>query len=286
VRVGIPAANAVRAANPGEVRMIGLTSTWQEETREETVEQARKLGIVHTIAMGDFTGGWTPYLNMNENPSLTWAYVITRSGGILWAGDPSAKLAEYYAAIVEARNQVPTEPLPESLAPELAPAVAAYVRGDFPGCETALAAVVKKLGKKPEAERVRADADKLTAAVAATRKALMDELERSVGDDSAEKFQRAYERVRRAFPKGECADRAGQLDMVMSLQRPHGPVCKRWSQWFAIEAARPATFPAEKDKSSAKFAKELAKYAKQEDAVGAELARAWLRDFELAPERK
>jgi hypothetical protein len=74
--------------------------------------------------------------------------------------------------------------------------------------------------------------------------------------------------------------------MVMCIQRPHGVECKQWAEWLALEAARPATFPVEKDKANSKYAKDLAKYLKVPDLPGAEKAKAWLHDFELAPERK
>jgi hypothetical protein len=282
VRAGIPLANAIRASNPGDVRVIGLTSVWQEETRDALLAKARALGIEHSIAVGDFTGTWTPYLDMDEQDNLTWAYVITRSGGILWAGDPSAKTADFLAAIARARSQPPAEPLPASLAPELAPAVAQYVEGDYPGCEATLAALTKKLGAKPALQKAREDAARLSALIEGTRKLLMDELERSVGDDHPERFARAAYHVKRAFPKGPCSDRLGQLDMVMSLQRPHGVTCRKWSDWLELAAARPANFPAQKDKAGAKFAKELGKYLKLEGAVGAEQARKWLEQFAAA----
>lgn len=288
VRFGVPAANALRQANPEDLRVISITLGVGGDTPESIREEAVKLDITHAVAQGDADGATTPYLNMGVSPSLTYAFVISRSGGVTWRGDPSRERDAYLAAVASALNAVPAAPLPSALAPELANAVRAYIEGNFVAAETAAQGVLKKLGSKSTAEAVRArtDGNALLALVAQTKKQLMEELERSVGDEQVERFQRALERVRRAFSKGECADRAGQLDMVMSLQRPHGPACRAWSEWFALEAARPATFPLEKDKAATKYAKELTKYAKQADAPGVERARAWLRDYELAPERK
>jgi hypothetical protein len=92
--------------------------------------------------------------------------------------------------------------------------------------------------------------------------------------------------VRRAYPKGPNADRASSLEMYMTIQSDQGPTCKRWSDWYALEAARPATFPAEKDGAGAKYAKSLAKHAQAEGAVGVERAKAWLEAFEKAAEKK
>jgi hypothetical protein len=288
VRFGVPTANALRAANPEELRMVALTLGVGDDTPEKIREEAKKLGVQCSIAQGDAEGTTSPYLNMSVNPSLTYAFVIARSGGVLWKGDPSRDRDAYIAAVSTALAAVPCEPLPASMAPELAVPVRAYVEGNFLQVEPAVQAALKKLGSKsnPANDRARSDANALLALVAATKKSLMEELEKAAGEQKPERYERAIERVRRAFPKGECADRAAQLEMFMCIQSPHGVECKHWAEWFALEAARPATFPAEKDKLTSKYAKELAKYVKQTDVPGLERARAWLRDFELAPEHK
>jgi hypothetical protein len=114
----------------------------------------------------------------------------------------------------------------------------------------------------------------------------MDELERSGGECHAERFQRAVAQVRRAFPKGPEADRASELEMHVTIQAGGGPACRRWAEWYALEAARPATFPAERDPACTKYARELAKYAKQPDVPGLEQARRWLERFDSLPARK
>jgi hypothetical protein len=122
--------------------------------------------------------------------------------------------------------------------------------------------------------------------VGATRKLLMDELERSGGAKDAERFQKALLDVRRAFPKGAESNRAGELEMFVTIQNDGGPDCRKWAAWYALEAARPATFPAEKDAAGSKYARELAKYAKQEGVPGLECARGWLERFSKSVERK
>jgi len=54
----------------------------------------------------------------------------------------------------------------------------------------------------------------------------------------------------------------------------------------ALEDARPATFPAEKDGANAKYARELAKYAKQPDVPGLDKAKLWLDVWEKVQARK
>jgi hypothetical protein len=275
-------------ANPGNLRVVALTLGIGDDTPEKIRDEAKKLGITHSVGQGDAEGTTSPYLNMSAQPGLTYAYVITRTGGLLWKGDPSRDRDAYLGAVSRALNAVPAEPLPASLAPELAPAVQLYVSGEYMACEASLQAITKKLGSKstPALDRARADAAVLAALIATTRKNLMDELERDAGDQKPEQYQRARENVLRAFPKGECANRAGELDMFMCIQQPHGPECKRWSEWFALEAARPPTFPVDKDKLTSKYAKDLAKYLKGGDLPGVAQVRKWLDAFALVAEKK
>jgi hypothetical protein len=288
IRAGVPTANALREANPIALRVVSLTLGIGDDTPEKIREEAQKLGIKHSVGQGDAEGTTSPYLNMSVNPSLTYAFVITRTGGVLWKGDPSREHDAYLAAVSRALDAVPAEPLPASMAPELAPAVQLYINGDFMACDATLQAIAKKLGVKstPALDRARADAGKLAALIETTKKNLMDELERNGGAEKPEPYQRARENVLRAFPKGPCADRAGELDMFMCIQKPHGPECKRWSEWFALEAARPPTFPCEKDKLTTKYSKDLAKYLKGGDLPGVEQVRRWLDAFAKVPERK
>ena len=74
--------------------------------------------------------------------------------------------------------------------------------------------------------------------------------------------------------------------MYVTIQNDQGPNCRKWATWYALEAARPATFPGERDATTTKYARELAKYAKQEDVPGLERAKQWLEAFEKVAQRK
>ena len=177
-RVGIPLVNALRDANREELRVIGLTVGIGDDTPDKIREEAKKLGITHSVAQCGADGDTTSYVNLGENLNLTYAFVITRTGGVLWKGDPSREREACLDAVRRALNAVPAEPLPESLAPELAPAVKAYVEGQFLAVEPAIEAVLKKLGSKatPQTERARSDAKTLSDLVAETLRKLMDDL--------------------------------------------------------------------------------------------------------------
>lgn len=292
VRVGVPTLNALRAANADEgLRVIQLTAGIGDDTSETIRGEGEKLGVVGPVGVTDVEGQGSPYLDMGANGNLTFAYVIGRHGGITWKGDPSRKHDEYVAAVASALHAVPCEPLPAShdaFGPELAPALREYVLGDVAKAGADALALQKKLATKTgvDAERVRGEIATLLALVDATRKALMDALEKSAGDKNAERFQKALENVRRTWSKGPESDRAGSLEMFMTIQSDQGPSCRRWQEWYALEAARPATFPAEKDPAGTKYARELAKYLKLADVPGLERAKAWLDAFEKLPEKR
>jgi len=290
IRHGVPLLNALRASNSrDELEFVLLTAGIGEDTPALIRSEGEKLGLVGTVGLADVEGQTSPYLDMEANGNLTYAFVVGRHGGIVWKGDPSRKREEYVQAVTNALSAVPCAPLPETpLCAELAGPQRDYVLGDFLKAEAGAQALLKKLGTKAGAENDarRADAEKLLALVERTRKELLDELEKSGGERDAERFQRALLHVRRAFPKGPPADRASSLEMYVTIQNDGGPACKRWAEWYALAAARPATFPAEKDAAGQKYARELARYAKQADVPGLETVRGWLEAFAQAKERK
>lgn len=288
VRVGVPTVNALRAAN--DLRVIQLTAAIGDDTPEVIKKKGEELGLCGAVGIASVDGSSTPYLNMDANGNLTFAFVIGRHGGIVWKGDPSRKREEYLAAVSSALNAVPCQPLPAAseFGIQIAPALHDYVLGDFQKAELDAQALLKKLGLKTgeEAERTRKDANALLALIEGTRKDLMEELEKSGGEKNAERFQRVLTNVRRVFPKGPEADRASSLEMFVTIQSDQGPNCRKWATWYALEAARPATFPAEKDAVTTKYARELAKYAKQEDVPGLERAKSWLDAFDKLVQKK
>jgi len=291
VRVGVPTLNAMRASNDSkDLALIHLTAAVGEDTNESILAEGKKLGLVGPLAVTDVEGQGTPYLDMGRNGNLTFATVIGRHGGIVWRGDPSRKREDYVAAVGAALHAVPCAPLPahDALGEAIAPALNDYVLGDFQKAEAAAQALLNKLAKKAgaEADKGKADAQALLDLIEATRRPLMDELERSGGEKHAERFQRVLLDVRRAFPKGAENNRAGELEMVVTIQNDQGPNCRKWGEWYALAAARPATFPAEKDAAGSKYARELSKYVKQADVPGLERAQSWLEQFSKTVERK
>lgn len=289
LRVGVPTLNALRASNDArELACLLLTAGVGDDTPEKARTEGEKLGLVGPLAVTDVEGQGTPYLDMARNGNLTYATVIGRHGGIVWRGDPSRKREEYVAAVGAALHAVPCAPLPaaDAFGEALAPALADYVAGEFQKAEAEALALQKKTGSKSgaDADKARADAAALLALVESTRKQLLDELEQSAQAKDAERFQRALIDLRRAFPKGAESNRAAELEIALANEE--GANGRKWASWYALEAARPATFPAEKDAAGTKYAHELGKYTKLEDVPGLERAKQWLETFAKAVEHK
>lgn len=291
-RVVIPTTKALRKANePLDLRVVLLTAvigTTQlaDDTDDQLVAESQKLGVEGPVGWCDTDGVRSPYFDVSTTGSLGYAYVIAKNGGILWKGDPARARDEFLEAVATARNAVPSRALPaawasDPVAPEVAPLVREYVLGDFVKCEALGQALLKKLGSKSgaDAEHARAGANEVLALVDGTRKDLMEQLEKTGGAKEAEPFQRTLLHVRRAFPKGEAADRASQLELYMTMQSDRGPACKQWLDWYTLEAARPATFPAEKGPAAQKYARELGLYAKKPGVPGLDRVRTWLAAY-------
>lgn len=290
-RVGVPLVKALRASNdPAELVVITLTAGIGNDTNEVIRAKGEALGLTGFVGIADVLGTSSPYLDMNANGNLTYAFVIGRHGGIVWKGDPSRKPDEYLVAVSKALQAVPSAPLPKdptAFGPEITPALRDYVLGDFVKAEAGAQALLKKLGTRSGAgaEVVRTEANALMALIETTRRALMDELEKTGGAKDAEHFPRALMNVRRAFSKGPEIERASALELSVT-ESDQGATCRQWTEWYALEAARPATFPASKDPTGIKYARQLSSYAKQPGVPGLKRVQAWLEAFERAVVRK
>lgn len=284
VRTGVPLAKALRDAYPEDLRVIALTVGIGDDTPETIVAEAKKLGIVSSIAQVGANGDSSPYVNLGVNSNLTYAFVISRSGAVTWRGDPSREKTEYLAAVSNALLAPPAKALPNECATELREAVRAYACGEWSLVEPAVQNAVKKFGSK--VPRVKKDGEVLLGLLEESRKVVMDDLEMGAGGKEIERYVRAADHIRRAYPKGPNAERLGQLEMHMYMQSDAGTLCKQWCEWIELERARPAAFPLIKDKEGTKFSKVLAKYVKDGTGVGVERAKGWLQLYPGAFEMK
>lgn len=287
-RVGVPLMNALRRANdPEELHVVALTALVAQDTLEKVRAEAQKLGIAGPIGWCDTDGVTSPYFDVVVNGSLNFAFVIGRNGRVVWKGDSARARDECLAAISSALHAIPARALPanssSSPGAELLPALRAYALGDFPQTEVLARAALKRTGARADGSAVQASANELLALVDGTRADLLAALEASATAGDAAALARAGRALRSAFPKSPAARRVDALELEWSRDPTRATQLRRWFAWYELEAARPATFPAEKGPAAQKYARELAQHAKQPDAPGLEQARAWLDAFGRDP---
>jgi thiol-disulfide isomerase/thioredoxin len=284
VAVGVPTVLALRAANPDDVEVISLTSTWGDDGDRELVPEAQKLGIRHPIGFSSYFGDWSPYLNTNRH-SLTYVYVVGRHGGIVWDGDPSTDLDECLAAVQHALRVPPCAPLGDAYPPELAEPVAAYVQGSFEKALDGARKIEARFAKRKDADapKVAAAARELAEKVETTRAKLVDAVRDA---DGVEASLRAVHELERGFPKSaEAKDGRARL-AILAVEPATASEFAAWSAWLALEAERPAQFPAKRGKAEDKFAAKLDKYLAQTPTADAEIARVWLAAHRALPAPK
>ena len=276
----VPLVKRIHAANtPDELRVIALTGMIGSDTEDTPLEKAQELGIEYALALTAMFGEWTPYLNMNKMPGLTYAYVIGRSGGVVWAGDPSRDGEEFLEALSAALTAVRARVLPGALDSELSDAVGAYVRADFKKARKLADKAIKRFSKKKgaDAQRIAGQAVTLTELVEGTLLDLSAAFEQAWEARDAAACALTARALQGAFPKSDAA--AGVRARLAGDAAFEGSV-EAWSTWLELRDARPPSFPVGRDKLGTRYAKSLAKYLKKNaDGPGAERAGAWLERY-------
>ncbi|MCE9592724.1 MAG: hypothetical protein K8S98_00885 [Planctomycetes bacterium] len=287
VAVGIPTVLALRAAHPGELEVISLTSTWGDDGDRELVPEAQKLGIRHAIGFSSYFGDSSPYLNTNQH-SLTYVYVVGRHGGIVWDGDPSTHLDECLTAVQRALRAPRCEPLGASYPPEVADAVAAYVDGAFDKALDLARKVEARFTKRKDAAapKIATAARELAEKAETTKTKLIDAARAAHDSGSVEASLRAVRDVELAFPKSAEAKACRTSLDALAADPTKANEVAAWSAWLALEGERPPQFPAKRGKAEDKFAAKLDAYLAKSPTVGAGAARGWLDAHKALPAPK
>ena len=276
-----------RANHDVGLEAISLTGSWGEDDDAKLMAEAHALGIEHPIGMVDYHGTWSPYLDVNEHP-LTHVYVITRSGGILWAGDPSSDLEEFLDAVDRALDAPRAEPLPETLHAELAAAIEEYVSGEMEKSWKHAVAVRDKHSRRTAAESaaIAADASALVGLIETTRRTLADASSAALAARDYESLLLADGALALSFPKSDEARDAHARVEGVRADPTLEPVLSGWEEWLELQAERPPLFPAVEGPAQKKFARAVQRFldSRAEESPGVATARAWLERFEAAPD--
>jgi hypothetical protein len=283
VRVAVPLVKRLRTANSiDELRIVSLTGMIVADEEETPGIKARELGIEHAVGVAGMFGERSPYLNMNKMPGLTYAYVIARSGGVAWKGDPSREIDEFLEALQEALAAPRGRAVPEGKQEELADAVAEYVTGDLAKARKLADKVGVRFGKKKgeEAAAIAERARALVEAVDGTLEDLSSAFDVALEAADAESTARSLSGLRATFPKSD------QLSAATDRLRANAELSTSvdaWSAWLELEQARPPAFPERREKVEKRYARELEKYLKKSaEGPGHELVAAWLERYAAA----
>lgn len=279
--MALPLVKRMHAANAtDDLRVIALTGMIGSDSDETPLEKARELDIQYAVGLTAMFGEWTPYLNLNKMPSLTYAFVIGRSGGVVWRGDTSRDTDEFIEAVRAALAAPKLRPLPASADAELAEAVAAYALGDLLKARKLAEKTAASFGKKKgeAAQAIVAEATQLIGQVDDTLLELSGALDQAFEARDAEACARAALTLRSLFPK---SDAAASVRSRLAEDSSFAATFESWTTWIELGNERPPAFPERHEKLEKRYAKSLEKYLKvQSDGPGAAQAREWLELFE------
>ena len=241
------------------------------------LDAAKERELLHSIASAGWNGETSPYLNMNKTAGPTYAFVIGRSGGILWAGNHAKDNEEFLEAVRLALAEPPTPALPATLGEELEDAVRAYVERDFQKAESAATKVARKLGKKKD------EASLATAAQAEALSGLVAEhlatlsapfINEGEGEFTSEGIAILYRAIVADFPKSEQRKLA---DKWIEVEDPLREEVRAQLAWLELRDERPPLFTTRFEKDEKRYAKKLQSYLKKNpDGFGAETVQGWL----------
>lgn len=256
------------------LRAISITAADEDEMY---LDAAKARGLGHTIASANWFGQDSPYLNLNETAGPTYAFVIGRSGGVVWAGNHAKDQDAFLEALREALAAPAAPALPPSLDGGLDDAVRAYVERDFPRAEKIARKIAARHRKKkdPASQELAAQAERLATLVTRHHDALAAPFVDSADDSAtAEDIARSYLGLLADFPKAEATRRAEKWIAGRDAGRDE---VRAHIAWLELAAQRPPLFTSRFEKPEKRYARKLESYLKKNPAgPGAPTASAWL----------
>ena len=279
VREGVPLLVDVLASNEG-LRALSITSLIEDGNPDDHfISVGREMGLRHALGVADVDGAMTPYLDLGRNKSLTWCFVIDRSGALRWAGDPSGDEEEFLEAVSQALDAAAPQ-LPSAPSPAFTKAVGFHLAGEHARVAKELDKVLSRYGKEKDDAPIADAAREWLQRIDEHREQLGASLDAAFEAQDASAFARAAAAIERGFPRSEIAERLeGHLEAMDEAFEEAVEACVEWGE---LARERPASFPARADKAGKGYARKLQKYLKRADdrTPGADRARAWLERFE------
>jgi hypothetical protein len=243
------------------------------------------MGMEHALGETSYFGEYSPYFNLNDNTSTTYAFIIGRSGVVRWHGDLGSKEEEYYLALAEALA-VPDVPAVEpGEAPELSKSLLQFVEGDLGKAAKEASKVRSKNAKlsKAEAQATAAKASKIVDSLVAYESSLMDAARKGLEESNAEGYTRATRALLATFPKTPHKKELKQLGKQLKTNKDLALEVNAWGSWLDLVHERPVTFPARESRENGRYAKKLKRHMETPSAPGLSMAQGWLTRWEARP---
>gem|GEM_PF-2536644 len=280
--VGVPAVVDTLASNRDQdltVISLGGQNQREDVTDDHWLQVGRDLGMTHHLGETSYMGEWSPYFNLNENSSTTYAFIIDRSGLVRWRGDLGSKTEEYYEALRAALEAPSAPPVASGLGEGLAKPLELLVVDERTRAMKELEKLVKRnaKAKKPEQQALATQAGELLASLEAHAAQRLADATAALEAGEAEAFARAARDLSAAYAKSPQHRSLGQLEKAAKERDGFLEAVEAWEEWLDLRAERPATFPARVDKEGAKFARKLKQHLSgSEEVPGRARAEAWL----------
>ena len=258
------------------LRAMALTAMDEDEI---SIAKAEELGVTWAIGSCGWYGEGSPYLNLNETTGTTYVYMVGRTGGIEWRGDPSAEPDEFLAALGAALQARGIPPLKSGIRAEVQDAARFYIDRDFPKARSTALQLHARFAKKrsDDAQAIAADAQYLVELVDEYQAGLVATLAEAATEKDPEAFLDAHDALVQWFPKSDAAKDAIARRKALAPDPEFVALVEGWEAWRDVRRQRPPSFPLRREKPEKRFAKTLEKYVKKHaDGPGVEEAKSLL----------
>ncbi len=229
-------------------------------------------------------GSSSPYFN-TEIHGTDHFFVIGRSGGLLWHGNPREERDALLATLAAELPRYPAPAIGRPLNESLLESLESYHAADWKKAEALASKLVKKLGKKDDelSKTISVDARHLLDKLDHHKGELLEQARYSMGKRSAAGFLAVQAAVRDGFPKTALARDVAEIakEAVKGMSANTFDDTERWME---LHAQRPVLFPIHKSRAGDRLAKAIPKFLRRtvNDIYCTQQARYLLETYERA----
>jgi len=235
----VPMVADLRAANTD----LGLTCVALAHVEDADLVRTALAGLDAPFPVGlcGRADAW-----FDDDPSARdRAFLVGRSGDLLWSGSMADDWPDFYAHLLEAYRRIALPALDDECGGVLLDACATYYAGKLP--------IAAKQASEADDASVRAAADSLLAKVASAQQQLESSLVAAAESGDAFEFARLERLAKKALDPKEFGPRLREL--VRSMRKVRGAADELGvaRDWFELVEVRPAFYPARKEKDGDRF---------------------------------